>query len=244
MPSKPKTVKSHCNVCARETNQRVVRSYGETDSDPKDNVWLETVWQIVKCGGCDAVSFRTISVFSEDRDEDGTYYPTIKCIPPAEKDILPTKPLVNAPRSVRRVYGEVIDTFNRGSLLLCAGGVRAIVESICKSEGIVDGPVIVPAKGGGTREERRHDLRGRIAGMAEKGLITPSHRDILHEHRFLGNEALHEMDIPHANELKLAIEILEHTLDHVYEIPIKAAELKKLKARRRGGIKLRRPPSS
>ena len=65
---------------------------------------------------------------------------------------------------------------------------------------------------------RKNDLRGKIEGMLEKGLITPGQRDILHEHRFLGNEALHQLDTPNSQELNLAIDIIEHTLEHLYEI--------------------------
>jgi hypothetical protein len=127
----------------------------------------------------------------------------------------------------------VIDAFNRGSSLLCAGGLRAIVEGVCQAENIVDGPVEKTRGDGTTFQQRETNLRGKIEGMAEKGLITRGQRDVLHEHRFLGNEALHELDTPHRDELRLAIEIIEHTLDHVYEIQPKAAALRMLKMQRR-----------
>ncbi|MBJ7312299.1 DUF4145 domain-containing protein [Rugamonas sp. CCM 8940] len=109
---------------------------------------------------------------------------------------------------------------------MCAAGLRALVEGICSEQGIVDGPVEFPAKGGGTQILRRTDLSGQIGGLHEKGLLTKSSADTLHEHRYLGNSAVHELARPPDEELKLAVEILEHTLDALYEMPEKAAQLR------------------
>jgi hypothetical protein len=57
--------------------------------------------------------------------------------------------------------------------------------------------------------------------------------NVLHEHRYLGNEALHDLRQPSADELGLAIEIIEHTLEALYEIPDKAEQLRIRKAKRR-----------
>ena len=51
-------------------------------------------------------------------------------------------------------------------------------------------------------------------------------------HRYLGNEAVHEFAMPSRDELKLAIEIIEHVLDQLYVIPEKALELRKKAAAR------------
>ena len=69
--------------------------------------------------------------------------------------------------------------------------------------------------------------------MYEKGILTKRNADILHEHRFLGNEALHELTQPSKDELALAIQIIEHILEHIYELLDKAAELHAQTERRR-----------
>lgn len=89
------------------------------------------------------------------------------------------------------------------------------------------------AKGGGTQIVRRDDLEGRISGLQEKGLLTHSSAQTLQEHRYLGNSAVHELARPCADELKLAIEIVEHVLEHLYELPEKAEELRHAIARRK-----------
>jgi hypothetical protein len=100
-------------------------------------------------------------------------------------------------------------------------------------KGLIDGPVDVPAKGGGTQTVRRNDLAARIAGFQEKGMLTKTSATTLHEHRYLGNDAVHELARPSVEELKLAIDIIEHTLEQLYELPEKAEELKRAAARRK-----------
>jgi hypothetical protein len=55
---------------------------------------------------------------------------------------------------------------------------------------------------------------------------------VLHEHRYLGNEAVHELARPTEEVLQLAIEIVEHMFESLYEIPEKAEDLRKAKLRR------------
>ena len=51
--------------------------------------------------------------------------------------------------------------------------------------------------------------------------------DILHEHRFLCNEAIHELKTPSKEDLRLAIEIVENVFETLYGIPKKGMKLKK-----------------
>lgn len=55
--------------------------------------------------------------------------------------------------------------------------------------------------------------------------MTKQSVKILHGQRYLGNEAVHMLARPSKSELKLAIEIIEHTLDHLYDVPEKALVL-------------------
>lgn len=71
------------------------------------------------------------------------------------------------------------------------------------------------------------DLQGKIEGLAEKDLITKDNCDILHNLRFIGNDALHELTAPPKSELKLAINIVEHAIESLYEIKHKALRLRR-----------------
>ncbi|MCZ8354700.1 MAG: DUF4145 domain-containing protein [Cyclobacteriaceae bacterium] len=219
-------MKAFCSLCKRETNHEVLFEKKRKINDAEVQVVFYDEWQIIQCKGCENISFRHASSNSDDYDPvDGTPYESIRLYPQRGEDILPIKGYYYAPLNVRNIYRETIDAYNNGLYLLCAGGLRATIESICNSEGIVDGPVDKTKPGGPNKIVRSKDLMGKINGLHEKGLITKKQSEILHEHRYLGNDALHSLDTPSKNSLNIAIEIVEHTLDALYEIGDKADQL-------------------
>lgn len=227
-----------CSECNRATKHDVVTSYdlsgAEWDTREGWSVDWNGHYQVIQCRGCETLSFRHRSWFSEDFNpefgEDGY---TEALYPKRGGGIRPTKSYMNVPFGLRRIYREVIDTFNNDSATLCAAGLRAIVEGICADQEIIDGPVKKPKKGGGTQIVRATDLAGKISGLNEKGLLTTASAQNLHEHRYMGNDAIHQLDRPSVEELRLAIEIVEHIFEQLYEIPEKALELKAKMARRK-----------
>ncbi|MBR8150015.1 DUF4145 domain-containing protein [Burkholderia vietnamiensis] len=227
-----------CLQCKRDTKHSIVSSYDGTGSAWDRHEGWSVDWtnnyQLIQCKGCEAVSFRHLSWFSEDSvPETGESGEVERLYPIRAENALTAKDFLNVPASLRRIYREVIDAFNNESSTLCAAGLRAIVEGICDERGITDGPVEVQAKGGGTKIDRRDDLAGKIAGLAEKGFLTITGAQTLHEHRFMGNAAVHQLDRPPERELKLAIEIVEHIFEHLYEIPYKASTLRTIKEARK-----------
>ena len=234
--TKGSIVSVHCIECKRATRHLVAVSVDKTGSESNKHEGWSIDWsnryQVIECQGCETVSFRHQSWFSEaqDFDDDGT---TERIYPLRNKDAISPRPYHNVPSNLRRIYTELVDCFNNDSPTLCAAGLRALVEGICAQQGITDGPVEVPARGGGTQIERRDNLEGRIAGLQEKGLLTQPSAHTLHEHRYLGNDAVHDLARPSPDELKLAVEIVEHVIEQLYELPEKAAELHRAIARRK-----------
>jgi len=219
-------MKIFCAVCNRETNHDVIKEEKREIRDDEVQVVFYDEWQIIQCKGCEDISFRQVSSNSDDyNSDDGIPFETIKLYPLRGKDILPIKGYYNAQPNVRNIYRETIDAFNNGLYLLCAGGLRATIESICTAEGIIDGPIDKRKPSGTTKIVRSKDLIGKINGLYEKGLMTKKQAEILHEHRYLGNDALHSLDTPSKKSLRIAIEIIDHTLDSLYELSDKAAEL-------------------
>lgn len=236
--TKDQVVEVLCLECNRPTKHRVAASLDEdgTAYDQQEGWSVEWVdnYQVIQCQGCETVTFRHLHWFSEDChqeiDEDGT---TERLYPKRDANSLKAQVFRNLPTTLRRLYGEVVDCFNYDALILCAAGLRAMVEGLCADQGIVDGPVTEPAKGGETKVSRKDNLEGKISGLHEKGLLTQASAQTLHEHRYLGNDAVHELARPSQDELKLAIEIIEHTLEQLYEIPQKTLELKRTMAKRK-----------
>jgi len=236
--TKNKEILVQCLTCNRPTKHRVIVSLDKdgTEYDQREEWSVDWAdhYQVIQCQGCETPSFRHVHWFSEDADplsgEDGT---TERLYPKRSEITINPKSFYNVPGNLRRIYSELVDCFNNDSPTLCAAGLRALVEGVCAEQGVIDGPVQVPAKGGGTQIVRRDNLEGRIAGLQEKGLLTQASAQTLHEHRYLGNSAVHELARPSSDELRLAIEIVEHTLEQLYELPEKAEELKRAIARRK-----------
>lgn len=187
--------------------------------------------QVVRCLGCNTASFRELEtlILADSREAcaEGTRE---TLFPGAEART--RKHMALLPKNLSRLYEETITTFNKQCSTLCAGGLRALVEGICQDQGVTQGSVTVKLPSGGSRQEVRGNLEGKIAGLREKGVLTERSARILHEHRFMGNEALHELAAISWKELELAIDIIEHMLEHVYEIPEKAKQLSAERAAR------------
>lgn len=247
MGEKVKT-RIYCIVCEQMTHHEIVAQISDRftpKSHPDMQIdWAEGTWEILKCCGCDQVTFRETWMTSEDivfePKGDGFYTeesePTIRLFPPRDKNMLPIKPYYNVPPILRRIYRETIECYNNEIYTLCAAGLRALIEGICVDNKVKDGPVERLVKGGVKKPDRSSKLEGKIAGMAERGLLAKKHAEALHEHRFMGNSAVHELRMPSAEDLKLAIEIIEYTLDNLYELPDKSEQirLRRERSRRRG----------
>src|SRR5574341_1385196 len=82
------TIKSHCNKCQLETNHDVLHSesvkWEEADED--DNyppINGTDIYQMLKCRGCDAISFKYVEWFEGNFDEKGNEVPEIHYYPSA-----------------------------------------------------------------------------------------------------------------------------------------------------------------
>lgn len=87
-------------------------------------------------------------------------------------------------------------------------GIRAIVEAVCKDKNINNG-----------------NLKKKIDSLEEADYITKEGSLILHNLRFMGNEAAHELKVHERSELEAGLDVLEHLLQGVYIIPCKAQKL-------------------
>jgi len=174
-------------------------------------------WQTIKCQGCDEVSFREVWVTSEDiNPRTGEPEEVVTLYPHRDKGTIDNKYFQGLPSKLRNIYRETIGAYNNNFMILCAAGVRAIVEGICSVK-----------KVGG------RNLQLKIDCLFTDGYLTRHHAEVLHEHRFMGNSAIHALDTPSKEELLIAINIIEHTIENIFEIKEKVDELKYLKDRRK-----------
>ena len=103
------------------------------------------------------------------------------------------------PESIRIIYRETISAFKANSYILTAGGLRAIIEAICNHLRIKKG-----------------NLADRIDLLHNKGHLTLSESKRLHSIRFLGNDALHEIEKPKKEHLYILLDIINHLLANLF----------------------------
>ncbi|MCW9035265.1 MAG: DUF4145 domain-containing protein [Rhodospirillales bacterium] len=238
-------IKSYCNECGADRNHTILKSIRIYVSEVvaremiNDNLCEHTVdgsneYLTLQCMGCEDISFMREHWFSED--EHDPYYGTVlhhKFYPPRSNNLLNGDKLDSVPINLKGIYSEVVDCFNNSSFILCAVGLRTLIEGICSEQGVDGGNVFHKNDEGETKPVRSSNLDGKIEGLHEKGILTKNHAEILNTHRFLGNEAVHQLRAPHKNELETAINILEHLIDSLYVIPQKGIALKEMMTKRK-----------
>lgn len=221
-----KGFKVYCATCSGETNHKILKKEEKVYGDYEQG---ESRWsiecQIIDCQGCNTISFREIRTYEDEYDyETGKHYEYETLYPKRGENILAAKSFLNLPIILKPIYRETIDAFNNLNPILCSAGLRALIDGICKELKIKDGPVEAE-KDGIKKIVRKKDLKAKISGLHERGFLTKNHAHTLHKHRFLGNKALHELETFPNSDLKLAIEIIEHTLENLFEIGIKASRI-------------------
>jgi hypothetical protein len=162
-------------------------------------------WEMLQCLGCNSITVRKVIIEASDLGSEEVwkeYYPE------RTRGHHPVKNYWFFPSRLANLYVDVVNAFNSDVLLLCAAGLRLLLEGICLDKGITEGP-------------NRH---GKIASNLEgkiNGLTTIVPQNIvknLHGIRFLGNKALHELEVPTKDDIQLALIVIEDILKVVYDL--------------------------
>lgn len=202
-PSNSVTTKViYCNRCLGET--RHIRRGEHVHHEELDDghTWEQIAYTLWTCAGCDMGTMETGFTASYLEDEDYSYDP-----PRAASDIKP-KVFRRIPQKLRRIYSQTVKAFNLNLSVLCAAGLRSIIEGICADKGVK-----------GKNLESKIDA---LESYLPKSIVAN-----LHSFRFMGNDALHELTAPKREELKVAIEVSEDLLNIMYDLDYKASLLPK-----------------
>ena len=195
-----KKVKSHCRSCEQETNHQVLSEHNESS---RGDYSFDQHHQVIECLGCDTKSFRQVFVDIESAyqiSEEEWEVPTTTDVYP--KFIKGHKTLDGEyylPDVVGRIYNEVLLATQENALILAGLGLRGTVEAVCTDLGVIG-----------------RNLEVRISKLATAGHISRKDAERLHGIRFMGNDAAHEVKKPNADQLSVALKIVEHLLSTVY----------------------------
>jgi hypothetical protein len=209
---KPAVVKVLCANCGGEPrNHEVLREFSESWDDEENQEQGGTTYQICQCRGCERLRFRQESWSTYDRNPlTGESESTVTIYPDVLRSERQPIETIDLPDFVSSIYSETVVAFNAGALTLAGGGLRAIVEAICIEQKV----------SGKT-------LQNKIDDLVAKGLLAKPQADLLHEERYIGNAALHEILPPSKQEVEDGLAIVEGLMNTIYVLPLRAARLRK-----------------
>ncbi len=203
--------KDYCPRCQLLTNHKCLFEKGIHSSHDDDFHWSE-YFDIIQCLGCENIQFRTRNsnedMFHHDPyTGEQEYYEDVKYYPLNLMNHNILKNSYYLPNKIRVVYIETIEALKNNCYLLSGVGLRAVIEAVCIEQSITG-----------------RNLEVKINNLVKNKLITEKDANRLHSIRFLGNDSVHEMDVPNEAKLRAAIEIVEHMLKNLYLIDIEASE--------------------
>lgn len=225
----------YCSTCEGKRNHYIILNHTEESEHDSDFTWRATFF-IVKCAGCDTVAF--VKKYGDEDtvefiENEPRWYDEYTVYPeePEKEDlhdpfsnfkVIKAKYFHHVPGNIKKLYEQIVETFNNQHYILATFGLRALIEGICSELKIKNGYLYENDKTKkldyNKKEINTDSLGGRIFGLYEKGHILFPNALILLEIKKVGNSALHDIEIPHFVNLNHMIIILEKIIDDVYEL--------------------------
>lgn len=202
-------MKIFCHECGKHTNHKILKKEAVKAHPEEGYSWGETHY-FSKCAGCDSFTYAVESWTEDDwNPHTGEVDSTWKTYPRGATERQPIDDIYELPAKVQLIYKEVIGAMNAQLPVLAGIGLRALIETVCKEQGI-----------------SANNLEKLIGGLATKGILSQAQADILHTHRFLGNVAAHDVVSAKPKELVAALEIAENVLRTIYVLPELSKQVK------------------
>ena len=200
-----------CNECGRETKHQLLATKEQRHSStvrlsPTDDgfeVYSHITYDMLECGGCESVRVKRTYFYSEDGEEDVTFYP------PAVSRLSP-RWLEKLPQAIHSLLKEVYAALHADSRRLAMMGARAILDMVL---------VQTVADIGGFEKKLRV--------LEEKGFIGMKNRELLEAALEAGHAASHRGHLPNQDDVNHVIDIVEHLLQMVFVLESAAEDLKK-----------------
>ncbi|QHA92244.1 DUF4145 domain-containing protein [Bacillus sp. N1-1] len=229
----------YCSKCKGRTKHLIITSYEEQSEVGSDLQWHDNYY-IVQCAGCDNKSFvrqygdeDTWEYIKDEREWKDIYtvYPEEPKIETDEEIwkrkieklyFIQPKSFPNVPNNLNNLYNQTINAYNSQQNILCAAGLRTIIEGICNELGIKKGHIYEKNGSKKCNEKKEeiytNNLAGRIFGLYEEEHIIFTHALLLQKIKNIGNSAVHDIVEPSIGTLKQTIDIINTILYNIYEL--------------------------
>lgn len=216
-----RTIQVECKDCGGRRNHWLLFEEFRDVIDPYGQPCERNYHRLVECKGCESIKYVSSTQdfrydhWDDEEEEDIRVYPDAPGVREGWRSTIDAFQSINhqkrasIPGPVMKMYQETVTARNSNILTLAGGGLRAVVEAICIDKNIVDG-----------------NLHQKIETLASQNLLTNAQAQLLHEERYLGNNALHEMSTPSVSDIEDGLEIVEGLMNTIYILPVKAERMK------------------
>jgi hypothetical protein len=184
----------YCNRCRGETRHYLI-AYHEYAGEAEWGDYI--LWACAGCDTCTMEDCYSAAYFESPEETESVFYPKRTEYERIQKRFM------NLPKKLAGLYAEVISAHNLDLNVLCAIGLRGLIEGVCADKNI-----------------QGHNLDERVEAM--KALLPENIVKNLHGFRFMGNRAAHELEAPVSGELQVAIDLIEDILNYLYDLDYKA----------------------
>jgi hypothetical protein len=196
--------KIFCENCKGLRNHQELHKVERKGSDDNDYLRWFNKYSIMECNGCENISFLhtygdTEMYHTNNPEGYQEYYYDETIYPYYLEKSFEIELKTYLPEKIRMIYSETLNALKANSYILTAGGLRATIEAICNHLKI-----------------RKDSLEERINLLHKKGHLTVSESKRLHSIRFLGNDALHEIEKPKKEHLYILLDIINHLLLNLF----------------------------
>lgn len=211
-------MKAHCGKCVGERNHKIVADYKYRDVDDDYGMWMDHEHLIIKCLGCEHISFVDRSLFSEDINPVGydqageviydadwvekIYPPPLYRQKPEWFDDLPDPTL-------KTIFDELYKSLQAESHFLATFGARTAFDRLIVLK--------VGDKG---------NFKKGIKALKEDGLLSDHENEILEPTLEAGHAAAHRGYTPSSEEMKTILDTIESLVHRLLVLPARAELLK------------------
>jgi len=194
-----------CNSCRRDTTHRCKADYFSPHLIGEDQylggILLVVGHRLWLCAGCHTGTMERYLL-----DDEGMPNGPGKLFPPSEREHIACADFTALPAAIRRVFEETVAAFNHGQWILCATGVRMLIEGVCADRGITG-----------------RNLQAKIDALSKA--LPEQVGAGLHRLRYLGNKSAHECRVPTSEDLRLGLGFCHDLLTALYELSEKSRRL-------------------
>jgi hypothetical protein len=200
--------KIFCSTCRRKTNHSILEANGnplivceELPNRNDNNLKTNSFYSIAKCNGCDKITFvrKCTYEYMDNQEKKVKSFYQVYPDPLERMDQLEHVSFKNLPDNIFMLTTEVHVAYISKLNLLCAAGLRVIVEAICLDKGISG-----------------RNLYEKIEGLLSKKIISDTQCNVLHKIRSLGNETVHEINFHNDKLILEGVNVINSILFNVY----------------------------